>query len=56
MSALFDQIIQDKTLLKSLGFQELNELCGDIRDFLIKHVSKTGGHLGRDDRGAAQGV
>ena len=31
--------------LKNLNINELNELCADIREFLIKTVSKTGGHL-----------
>ena len=31
--------------IKKLNIDELNELCGDIRSFLINSVSKTGGHL-----------
>lgn len=31
--------------LKMLGEAELVELCGDIREFLVKNVSETGGHL-----------
>lgn len=32
--------------IKNLNIKELNELCQDMRDFLISSVSKTGGHLG----------
>ena len=31
--------------LKALNDQELSQLCGEIRQFLISSVSKTGGHL-----------
>lgn len=31
--------------LKKLNKQELEQLCGEIREFLIENVSKTGGHL-----------
>ena len=31
--------------VKSLSDGELNELCSDIREFLIDNISKTGGHL-----------
>lgn len=31
--------------VKSLKFSEREKLCGEIRDFLINNVSKTGGHL-----------
>ncbi len=31
--------------IKSLSIDELKQLCGEIREFLIEHVSKTGGHL-----------
>lgn len=31
--------------LKKLNTDELNELCGEIREFLVDKVSKTGGHL-----------
>ncbi len=37
--------IQDPSFLKDLSIDELNLLAQDIRDFLIHHVSKTGGHL-----------
>ncbi len=32
--------------VKRLDINELNTLCGEIREFLVKSVSKTGGHLG----------
>lgn len=31
--------------IKGLSTSELNTLCGEIREFLIESVSKTGGHL-----------
>ncbi len=31
--------------VKALSDGELNELCSDIREFLIDNISKTGGHL-----------
>ena len=31
--------------IKSMSFKELDELAGEIREFLIHKVSKTGGHL-----------
>jgi len=32
--------------LNKLNYQELDELSAEIRDFLIRQVSKSGGHLG----------
>jgi 1-deoxy-D-xylulose-5-phosphate synthase len=32
--------------LDSLSVAQLHELCGDIREYLVESVSKTGGHLG----------
>ena len=32
--------------LRQLSVEESEELAGEIRDFLIEHVSRTGGHLG----------
>jgi 1-deoxy-D-xylulose-5-phosphate synthase len=32
--------------LKALSYKELNELSGEIRDFIISTVTTTGGHLG----------
>lgn len=37
--------IDDPMDLKSLNFKELQELAEEIRDYLIKTVSKTGGHI-----------
>ena len=31
--------------LQTLTPQERQDLCGEIRQFLISHVSKTGGHV-----------
>ncbi|MEG1932829.1 MAG: 1-deoxy-D-xylulose-5-phosphate synthase N-terminal domain-containing protein, partial [Pygmaiobacter sp.] len=45
MSVLFETVINDKSQLKNLSSAQLQLLCDDIRDFLIEHVSKTGGHL-----------
>lgn len=44
MSKLLDNINSPKDL-KMLSVKALTELCGEIRDFLIDNVSKTGGHL-----------
>ena len=32
--------------LRHLNHQELNRLSGEIRQFLVESVAKTGGHLG----------
>ncbi|HFC76990.1 MAG TPA: 1-deoxy-D-xylulose-5-phosphate synthase [Candidatus Moranbacteria bacterium] len=32
--------------LKKLSEKELNKLCGELREFVIKSVSETGGHFG----------
>lgn len=37
--------IKDPTFLKSLNIKELQVLADEIRSFLIKKISKTGGHL-----------
>ena len=37
--------IKEPCDIKSCSFEELNELAGDIREFLIQSISKTGGHL-----------
>lgn len=37
--------IQANGDIKKLSIDELNCLCGEIRSFLIKNISKTGGHL-----------
>lgn len=40
---LFD--IQDPRQIKNLSIRELNDLAAEIRRFLIKSISETGGHL-----------
>ena len=46
MSALtILQTIQGHDDLKNLNPQAREQLCGEIRDFLVEHVAKTGGHL-----------
>ena len=37
--------IKDPKFIKKLNNKELNNLCFDIREFLIDNISKTGGHL-----------
>ncbi len=37
--------INTGTPVRELSQEELEPLCGEIRSFLIEHVSKTGGHL-----------
>lgn len=37
--------IKNPKFLKDLKIDELNDLCSDIRTFLLNTVSKTGGHL-----------
>ncbi len=37
--------IKDPSFLKDLSYKELEELCAQIRQFLIDHISVTGGHL-----------
>src|ERR1700709_2576645 len=32
--------------LRGLSYEELDELCGEIRDFVVQAVAETGGHLG----------
>ena len=32
--------------LKRLNYAQMEELAGEIREFLIQTLSKTGGHLG----------
>ena len=38
--------IQSPDQLRGMSPAELDQLAGDIREFLIEKVSKTGGHLG----------
>lgn len=44
MKTLIDKL-QSYENIKELNINELNELCTDIRQFLIESVSQTGGHL-----------
>lgn len=44
MSRLLDKINFPDDI-KDLSIDELQTLCSDIREFLIDHISKTGGHL-----------
>ena len=37
--------IENPEFLKDLSIKELNELCADIRQFLIESIAKTGGHF-----------
>lgn len=37
--------IQSPAFLKQLNIKELEQLCAEIRTFIIENVSKTGGHL-----------
>lgn len=37
--------IKDPKFLKKYNEKELNELCQNIREFIIENLSKTGGHL-----------
>ena len=43
-SVLLDQVDTPEQL-KALPAEQLPELCEQIREFLIGHVSRTGGHL-----------
>ncbi|MFZ0394160.1 MAG: 1-deoxy-D-xylulose-5-phosphate synthase [Terracidiphilus sp.] len=45
MGAVLDSI-QSPADLKRLNFAQMTQLAGEIRDFLIQTLSKTGGHLG----------
>lgn len=37
--------IKDPSFIKSMSIKELKELAWQIREFLVDHISKTGGHL-----------
>ena len=37
--------IENPLFIKQLNYDELNNLCADIRSFLVSSISKTGGHL-----------
>lgn len=38
--------IREPADLRSLSYDELDELSGEIRDFIVRAVAETGGHLG----------
>ena len=42
--SILERIHGHEDLIK-LSPQELEQLCGEIRSFLVEHVSHTGGHL-----------
>ena len=44
MKKMIDKIY-DYGNIKDFTIEQLNTLCGEIREFLIENVSKTGGHL-----------
>jgi len=43
--SILDIIKNNPQKLKELEYSQLNQLCGEIRSFLIEKVSKSGGHL-----------
>ncbi len=45
MQKILDRIESGELCLKELPAKQLPQLCAEIREFLIEHVSKTGGHL-----------
>jgi len=45
MPTILDEVLHGDVQLKALPLQQLDELCAEIRAFLIEHVAKTGGHL-----------
>ena len=38
--------IHEPADLRTLSYPELEELAGEIRDFVVQAVAETGGHLG----------
>ncbi|MCM8767232.1 MAG: 1-deoxy-D-xylulose-5-phosphate synthase [Candidatus Omnitrophica bacterium] len=42
---LLQEIKNDYSLIKTLSIEQLNQLCSEIREFIIEVVSKNGGHL-----------
>ena len=44
MSKLLDKVNSPKDI-KGLSVKDLEILCGELREFLVENVSKTGGHL-----------
>ena len=45
MSKLLLDRIQQPSDLAQLSAPEVEQLCGEIRQFLLEHIAKTGGHL-----------
>ena len=45
MQTILNRVLSGQIRLKDLPVQQLEPLCAEIRDFLICHVAKTGGHL-----------
>ena len=45
MSELLLDRIHQPNDVKQLSAQEIEQLCGEIRQFLLDHIAKTGGHL-----------
>ena len=43
-SLLLDNIDQPSDL-KNLNKEQVNQLCAEIRQFLLQNISRTGGHL-----------
>ena len=43
-SLLLDNIDQPSDL-KNLDKEQVNQLCAEIRQFLLRNISRTGGHL-----------
>ena len=43
-SLLLDNIDQPSDL-KNLNKEQVNQLCAEIRQFLLRNISRTGGHL-----------
>src|SRR3954467_9017004 len=42
--------IREPEDLRELSYQDLTELSGEIRDFIVAAVAETGGHLGSNPR------
>ncbi len=42
---ILEKIKNDYSLIKTLSFDQLNQLCKEIKDVIIEVVSKNGGHL-----------
>ena len=46
MSAMSLHEIREPADLRALSYAELDDLAGEIRDFVVQAVAETGGHLG----------